>query len=221
MDWINSPDRLLQGYRGSDRSFLWLIAHHFRFLARRRHELNPRKGRVSVRQLPDRAGFVVVQADADGGVVGRWEYPVRPIRTRAQRPTLRKSVEADARELARVLRRSDGAQETTGLLSRPLRLGSPTPAPTRRAVHLYGRLSDEWDRQAQRPVRLLRCRSPRCAIAGGAYFFPRSSERDCTACREVLDRFARNRDVAGVTKSLEVAWSGRQVLSQKTRCKRP
>ncbi|HEY2432039.1 MAG TPA: hypothetical protein VGI12_05125 [Vicinamibacterales bacterium] len=65
------------------------------------------------------------------------------------------------------------------------------PVVSTRGIELSKSLEQQWARLPLDRVR--RCAFSQCDIAGGRYFVARTSERDCTNCREAFSRDTRSR----------------------------
>ena len=224
LDWINAPALQVAdvpALRSDEREYLRRVVVYLRLLARSRHELDVRSDSVVVEKIQAGAGYAVVEYDPALTERARYEFPVRQgQRPMAKRPTLRKSVAADAAAVRRMIRR--GNQDRLIALPKAAAAAChPGTAPTARTSAFLGRAIDEWERLSRRPVPLRRCASPRCASFGGAYFFPRTDDVNCESCRTLVNRSARDRDRGGKTGSLQVAMSGRKILQNDSRCKRP
>ena len=160
-----------------------------------------------------------VRTDAHG-----LEIKVTPL---TKRSTRRKAIQADAGMIAGILRswHHDIRAQAQADLAYAL---IPRDAPSPRVQKLRDRLVHEWLTLAAKPKRLVRCRSPRCHVfsgadicaSAGAYFFPRTSEKDCPQCRSKRNHVSRWRDQCGQVKTIEAPHSGRRVITAHSRGKR-
>lgn len=155
------------------------------------------------------AGYSVVVRALDGMEVLRETLSVdKRQRTIATRPTHRKSVQADARALARSLRAPRDVWDTVRL-----RATRPRPAdvgPSRQTTRLVRRLEHELLAIPSARTFLRECRCARCDSRrlddgspglGGRLFVPSTSALVCARCVKI-DRTARHRDATRATKSI-------------------